>query len=159
MQNTPKTDCLSLFYSRNTFAISIRSNLSMLSLCIESSMACLTVTVSLYCVTSFWYVASLKLISQTAWKVSKYGVYSGPYFPVFSPNTEKTPYLDTFHAVLLIPFVAGDKRYNLRRIVTSEKNSLSSPEHCFLYLIIPGMIFSSYSINLIPNNCAYVDRW
>ena len=40
----------------------------------------------------------------TAWKVSKYGVYSGPYFPVFSPNAgkyepEKTPYLDTFHTV------------------------------------------------------------
>ena len=40
----------------------------------------------------------------TAWKVSKYGVISGPYFPVFSPNTgkygpETTPYLDTFHAV------------------------------------------------------------
>ena len=36
--------------------------------------------------------------------VSKYGVFSGSYFPVFSPNTgkhgpEKTPYLDTFHAV------------------------------------------------------------
>ena len=41
----------------------------------------------------------------TAWKVSKYRVISGPYFPVFSPNTGKygpeiTPYLDTFHAVL-----------------------------------------------------------
>ena len=39
-----------------------------------------------------------------AWKASKYGVISGPYFPVFSPNTGKyepeiTPYLDTFHAV------------------------------------------------------------
>ena len=37
--------------------------------------------------------------------MSKYGVFSGPYFPVFSPNTgkyrpEKIPYLDTFHAVL-----------------------------------------------------------
>ena len=37
-------------------------------------------------------------------KVSKYGVFSGPYFPVLSPNTgryrpEKTPYLDTFYAV------------------------------------------------------------
>ena len=36
--------------------------------------------------------------------MSKYGVFSGPYFPVFSPNTgkygpEKTPYLDTFNAV------------------------------------------------------------
>ena len=37
---------------------------------------------------------------STAWKVSKYGVISGPYFPVFSPNrTEVTPYLDTFHLV------------------------------------------------------------
>ena len=42
--------------------------------------------------------------SFTAWKVSKYGVISGTYFPVFSPNAgrcgpEKTPYLDTFHEV------------------------------------------------------------
>ena len=34
---------------------------------------------------------------DTTSKVSKYGVSSGPYFPVFGP--EKTPYLDTFHAV------------------------------------------------------------
>ena len=37
-------------------------------------------------------------------KVSKYGVFSGRYFPVFELNTEKygpekTPYLDTFHAL------------------------------------------------------------
>ena len=36
--------------------------------------------------------------------MSKYGVISGPYFPVFNPNTGKygpeiTPYLDNFHAV------------------------------------------------------------
>ena len=55
--------------------------------------------------------------SITTKKVSKYGVFSGPYFPVFGRNTEiyrvnlriqseyrkirtrKTPYLDTFHAV------------------------------------------------------------
>ena len=30
--------------------------------------------------------------------MSKYGVFSGPYFPVFGP--EKTLYLDTFYAVL-----------------------------------------------------------
>ena len=50
----------------------------------------------------------------TAWKLSKYGVFSGPCFPafrlntpylsVFSPNAgkygpEKIPYLDTFHTV------------------------------------------------------------
>ena len=36
--------------------------------------------------------------------MSKYEVFYGPYFPVFSPNTgkyglEKTPYLDTFHGL------------------------------------------------------------
>ena len=41
----------------------------------------------------------------TASKMSKYGVISGPYLPVFGLNIgkyapEKTPYLDTFHAVL-----------------------------------------------------------
>ena len=29
------------------------------------------------------------LITDTAWKVSKYGVISGPYLPVFSPKTGK----------------------------------------------------------------------
>ena len=41
----------------------------------------------------------------TVWKVSKYGVFSGPYFSVFGPNAgkygpEKTPYMDAFHAVI-----------------------------------------------------------
>ena len=39
----------------------------------------------------------------------KCGVFPGSYFPVFSPNTgkyrpEKTPYLDTFHAVIPLTF-------------------------------------------------------
>ena len=42
----------------------------------------------------------------TAWKVSKYGVISGPYFTVFGLNAGKyrpeiNPYLDTSHAVLV----------------------------------------------------------
>ena len=37
--------------------------------------------------------------------MSKYGVFSGPYFPAFGLNTrkwelEKSPYLDTFHTVI-----------------------------------------------------------
>ena len=41
---------------------------------------------------------------HTAWKVSKYGIFSTPYFPAFGLNTgkygsKKTPYFDTFHAV------------------------------------------------------------
>ena len=48
----------------------------------------------------------------TAWKVSKYGVISDPYFPVFSPNTgqygpEITPYLDTFHAITVSTFCSS----------------------------------------------------
>ena len=36
----------------------------------------------------------------------KYGVFSGPYLSVFSQNAgkygpEKTPYLDTFHALII----------------------------------------------------------
>ena len=44
--------------------------------------------------------------TSTAWKVSKYGFFSGPHFPVFGLNTgkyrpEKTLYLDIFQAVQL----------------------------------------------------------
>ena len=39
--------------------------------------------------------------------MSIYGVFSGPYFPVFGLNTgkygpQKTPYLGTFHAVVVV---------------------------------------------------------
>ena len=58
-----------------------------------------------YCVSEVRFA----LDTFTAWKVSKYGVISGPYFPVFSPNTGKygpeiTRYLDTFHTVFLFCF-------------------------------------------------------
>ena len=48
-------------------------------------------------------------ISCTTWKVSKYGLFSGPYFSVFSSNTgkygpEKTPYLHVFHSVMISNF-------------------------------------------------------
>ena len=66
-----------------------------------------------------WWSRKLKLLIKsskvypldfplrtTAWKVSRHGVISVPYFPEFSPNAGKygpdiTPYLDTFHAVYL----------------------------------------------------------
>ena len=49
--------------------------------------------------------------TDTVWKVSKYGVISGPYFPAFGLNTERylTPYLDTFHAVIAICLLAYTK--------------------------------------------------
>ena len=47
---------------------------------------------------------NLIIIINTARKVSNYGVFSGPYFPLLRLNTgkygpEKTPYLDAFHVV------------------------------------------------------------
>ena len=64
----------------------------------------------------------------TPWEVSKYDVFSGPYFPVFGLNlrihseyrkirTEKTPYLDTFTQCLSnyyqkqLPEVFCEKRF------------------------------------------------
>ena len=54
---------------------------------------------------NYWLLIRASM-TTTAWKESKYGVISGPYFPVFSPNTRKygpeiTPYLDTFLAVYI----------------------------------------------------------
>ena len=54
--------------------------------------------------TSLSYRVAIHLcLTTTSRKVTKYGVISDPYFPVFSPNAGKygkeiTPYLDTFHA-------------------------------------------------------------
>ena len=72
---------------------------------------------------------------HTAWKVSRYGVFSGPYFPVFGLNTErysvslriqsecgkigpeKTSYLDTFHAVPVFDINASNTSGIIFRIV------------------------------------------
>ena len=70
-------------------------------------------------------IRNLETLEQriTLREVSKYGVFSGPYFPAFGLNTEgysvsfhiqsecgkygpeKTPYLDNFQAVLLCRFL------------------------------------------------------
>ena len=47
-----------------------------------------------------WYVSSLYV---TAWKVSKYGVFSGPNTGKYEP--EKTPSLDTFLKVGVVLFI------------------------------------------------------
>ena len=71
--------------------------------------------------------------TNTAWKVSKYGVISGPYIFVFglnteiygvhSPNQEKygpevTPYLDTFYAVKIRTIC---KRYEIVYVSNTQK--------------------------------------
>ena len=50
------------------------------------------------------YSLSVDRTMSDTWKVSKYGVISGPHFPIFGLNTGKygpeiTTYLDIFHAV------------------------------------------------------------
>ena len=59
-----------------------------------------------------------RIMRFTAWKWSKYGVSSGPYFPVFGLNTgkygpEKTPYLNTFHAVIGQKDLKRDKHFSV----------------------------------------------
>ena len=51
----------------------------------------------------------VQAMAFNTWKGSKYGVICGPYFPEFISNTgkcrlEKTPYLETFHAVRILLF-------------------------------------------------------
>ena len=53
------------------------------------------------------FILTFSIYGHTAWKVSKYRVICGPYFPVFGLNAGKygpeiTPYLDTFHAVPIV---------------------------------------------------------
>ena len=103
----------------------------------------------------------------TAWKVSKYGVFSGPYFLVFGPNTgkcgpEKTPYLDAvisltfshsflpvfsnFHCVWVDTF----KHYTLSiKIEFSDKIWLQ-----YVISLLPECYgLSPRVLNLIDNNC------
>ena len=47
---------------------------------------------------------------NTAWNVSKYGVFSGPNKGKYGP--EKTPYLDTFHEVQF------QRLFNFRLLLT-----------------------------------------
>ena len=52
------------------------------------------------------YVPDFFIMTINASKMSKYGVFSGPYFPLFRLNIgtyqpEKTPYLDTLHGVYI----------------------------------------------------------
>ena len=92
---------------------------------------------------------------NSTWKVSKYGVFPGPYFPVFALITgiysvnlpisanirkygpEKTPYLVTFHAVIItpienisIPLKSGIKLYTpIKHTITLQNMTLTCSCH------------------------------
>ena len=60
----------------------------------------------------------------------KYGVFSGPYFPVFSPNAgkyrpEKAPYLDTFHEGQITIDVNQRHKENIENMSDGRKLILS----------------------------------
>ena len=69
-------------------------------ICIESP------TVMFWLFLGMTYLHKIQISRRfTAWKVSRYKVFSSPYFPTFRLNTgkygpEKTSYLYTFHAVI-----------------------------------------------------------
>ena len=56
----------------------------------------------------FFFMDKVRL---TAWKVSNHGVFSGPNTGKY--GTEKTPYLDTFHAVYY--YSTQDKKWKYRK--------------------------------------------
>ena len=63
------------------------------------------------------------LVLDTARKMPIYGVFSGPYFPVFGLNTgkygpEKTPYLEIFCAVAASEL---DFRKNFQNSIINQK--------------------------------------
>ena len=68
-------------------------------------------------------LVTMKLLSKsnaTVWKVSKHGVFSGPYFAVFSRNTEKyrpekNSVLGHFSFSLLAPsFVTSSQDFHIK---------------------------------------------
>ena len=57
--------------------------------------------------------------ASTARKVPKYGIFSGPYFPVF--GREKTLYLITFHAVFVTYKIVKNEREEKQKSKISEQ--------------------------------------
>ena len=68
----------------------------------------------------FQYTMMIVTFPFTARKMFKYGYFSGPHFPVLGLNTgkygpEKTPCLDTFHAVFGVMFyIPFSRKSNIR---------------------------------------------
>ena len=56
------------------------------------------------------WINLIAMITYTAWKVSKYGVFSGANTGKYRP--EKTPYLDTFHAVLNVNYLTKQELFH-----------------------------------------------
>ena len=105
-------------------------------------------------------------VFATAWNVPQYGVFSGPYFPVFGP--EKTPYMDTFHAVGWFYTIDVFSHNTQRRIYspvkhTAQKMKFSIKDFCsnFSFLSSFLQIWSCLLTNSLMENfifCAVYDK-
>ena len=119
----------------------------------------------------------VKYNSCTAFKASKCGVFSCPYFPVFTPNTgndgpEKTSYLDTFHARMkwlifshwnILIWNQG-KAY---AILTKNKENIISNNHCkqeqisynkVLPCNIDDILLNHYVLQLLHKKLLYITK-
>ena len=75
--------------------------------------------------------------------MSKYGVFSGPYFSIFGlnaeisqiqENTKKTPYLDNFHAVIIFGYQWSISEKILMEMVLSMMLSIEDASLTYLEL-------------------------
>ena len=90
-------------------------------------------TFSVSPLSTFFEIIRLLFSPSIAWKVSKYQVFSGPYFPVFGLNTEKYapekfPYLDTFHAVIALDYPSTYNWGGLKNLLSIFVFKKQSPE-------------------------------
>ena len=84
-----------------------------------------------------------------------YQVIPGPYFSVFSPNTGKygpeiTPYLDTFHAVILFSIFIRDSFS-----IFSKTKFASYADDSTLYLIERNIIDTTDKLELASNELVH----
>ena len=101
---------------------------------------------------------------STVWNVSKYGFFSGIHFPTFGLiarkcGPEKTPYSNTFHAVLISSLISdyGLMRNNFKWLFVTFFSSVyieQSPREIFF-----PSIFRSCTFNLIIMKIGYIKMY
>ena len=69
---------------------------------------------------------------NTAWKLSKYGVFSSPNAREYGPK--KSPYLDTFHIVKLITIITIKCKFKARYSVHLKKLNYDNRKREIIYL-------------------------
>ena len=84
--------------------------------------------------------------------MSKYGVFSGPYFPAFGP--EKTPYLDAFHAMLLKPLTNNE--FTIKHFFSFAKEVLVFDASLFMTSFDIKSLFTNTRLTETLNPCVQI---